>query len=418
LRIWVVITWEACRCVVSTSLLDPSGDLGEFPPLRFREQLGEPVSQHRVQLVPQVVDLRRVADQAQCPRERATFRGRVQDLLAAGQVLAQHLTGRSHVVSELGDDVALDGLDRLRHAGEVRRQFPRQVQHVLGRLQQLLVLDRRDGTALFEPGEFLLPLLDLLVEARHPGHHVRVGVLGESFDRLQQRPDPGLRHPGLRSAHPTGDLQGTDAVGGQPVHLDVVLGHLTHQPPRLHPLPAQVPGVSHRQRLAGLVAVARRPQLVEGVVDLRVGVRHRHPRPLRGEDHRQHRHHERRVRLVEQREHRILERSECALVGAFHASCDHQLVAYGAGTTAGFSDAGPVDIGGAATGRPPGTTARTGTWSRAAGAAPGREPCSRTCNQLRVGGGDAVQQRGWQQGPDQGERGELGHRSVPPIVWC
>src|SRR5262249_41093156 len=67
--------------------------------------------------------------------------------------------------------------------------------------------------------------------------------------------------------------------------------------------------------------------------DLRVRVRDRDARPFRGEDHRQHRHHERGVCLVEQGEHRILERPQRALVGTFYTSCNHRHVAYGVCTT-------------------------------------------------------------------------------------
>ncbi len=241
------------------ALLDPARDLGKLPPLPLGQQLGERVLQHRAQLAPQVIDLRRVADQTQRSRERTAFRRRVQDPLAAGQVLAEHLTSRPHVVPQLSDDVALNDLDGLRHAGEVRGKLPRQVQHVLGRLKQLLVLDGLDGAFLFEPNELLLTLPDLLLEARDPGHDVRIGILRKPLDRLQQCPDPGLRHPRPHPPDPSGYLERTNAVCGQPIHLDVIIGHLPHQPSRLHPLPAQLPRVPSGQRLVVLIAIARGP---------------------------------------------------------------------------------------------------------------------------------------------------------------
>lgn len=58
------------------------------------------------------------------------------------------------------------------------------MQHVFGRLEQQLVLDGIDAATLFEPGELLLTLLNLLVQPRDTGHHVRVGFLGQPLDRL------------------------------------------------------------------------------------------------------------------------------------------------------------------------------------------------------------------------------------------
>jgi hypothetical protein len=160
-------------------------------------------------------------------------------------------------VAQLGDDVALHGLDRLGHAGEVRGQLPRQMQHVLGRLEQLFVVD---GAALFEPVSSFcrcrISSSRRAIRAITSGSASCASRSVASSSVLTRDSDALVLAPPTRPATSSAPT----TVRGQPVHLDVLVGHLPHQPARL---PAQVARVPGGQRLVVLVAVARRPQLVE-----------------------------------------------------------------------------------------------------------------------------------------------------------
>ena len=182
------------------------------------------------------------------------------------------------------------------------------MQHVLRLLEQLLVVDGLDAPALFAAGRSPLERSRISAPAAgDPCVTVGVGVLREPLDGVQQRPHPGLRHPGPRSADPAGDLERADAVRGEPVDLDVVLDAAA-------PASRRCTQLRHRSRAfptgsgAASSSYPAARSSVEGLVDLRVGVGDRDRGRSRGEHHRQHGHDERRVASVEQVEHRILER--------------------------------------------------------------------------------------------------------------
>ncbi|GIE26345.1 hypothetical protein Ahu01nite_094470 [Winogradskya humida] len=115
------------------------------------------------------------------------------------------------------------------------------------------------------------------LHASDPGRATVSVVPGLALDTHDPR--ARARAPG---GDPSSDLERTDTVGRKPVHLNIVVGNLPHQPSRLHPLSAKITRVSCRQRLAVVLAVPRSTQLFEGLIDLRMRIRHRNRRAVCG----------------------------------------------------------------------------------------------------------------------------------------
>lgn len=226
-------------------------------------------------------------------------------MLAALEVFAQDLAGGPDVLAQIGDDVALHGLDGLGDAGEVGGELAGEVEDVLRLFEELFLVCGFDGATTLESRDLGVEVVSFLAELGEAGVGVVVGVEAEPVDGLEQGADAGLGDAGASAAGAACNLERADGLGGEPVDLNVVVD-LRDEPADLDPVSADLAGGAGGEPSL-VVVISGGAELVDGLADLGVGVGDGDGRSVGGEHDGERGDDEGGVSTVEQVEHRVPE---------------------------------------------------------------------------------------------------------------